>query len=52
MSKTEDFGMYLGVPTINVRVSKAIYQDVIASLDQKSWVGRLIRSLAGCMTLI
>jgi len=33
IQKTDDFGHYLSVPTINGRVTKAIFQNVIARVD-------------------
>ena len=35
MPKTEDLSKYLGVPTINGRVTRATYQEVIARVDSK-----------------
>jgi len=53
IQRTKDFGKYLGVPTINGRVSKAMYQGVVTRVDQKlaGWKTRCL-SLAGRATLI
>jgi len=53
VQQTKDFGRYLGVSTINGRVTKAIFQDVIDKVDKRlaGWkIKRLF--LAGRATLV
>ena len=53
MPRTDDFGKYLGAPTINGKVTTATYQEVIERVDRKlaSWKAKCL-SLAGRVTLI
>jgi len=53
IQKTNDFGRYLGVPAINGRVTKAMFQDVITRVDRKlaGWKAKCL-SLAGRTTLV
>jgi len=52
-SRTDDFSIYLGVPTINGRVTCATYQSVIDKVDKRlaGWKTKCL-SLAGRVTLI
>jgi len=51
--RTDDFGSYLGVPTINGRVKCVTYQSVISKVDKRlaGWKAKCL-SLAGRVTLI
>ena len=53
MDNTGDLRTYLGVRTINVRVTKATFQDVVQWVDKRlaSWKSKCL-SLAGRATLI
>jgi len=53
IQRTKDFGCYLGVLTMNGRMTKATFQDVITRLDKKlaGWKAKCL-SLAGRTTLI
>lgn len=53
MEATEDFGKYLGVPTINGRTSTRDYQYLVDKVNDKlsGWKAKTI-SLAGLATLI
>ena len=53
MSSTGDLGRYLGVPTINGRVTNATYKQVVDRVEQRlaGWKMKCL-SLAGRITLI
>jgi len=53
MESTDDLGRYLGVPTINGRVTRAQYQYVLERLDKRlaGWKTTCL-SLAGRATLV
>jgi len=53
MQQTEDFGRYLGVPTINRRVTRSMFQGVIERVEQRlaGWKSKCL-TLAGRITLI
>jgi len=53
MQQTEDLGCYLGVPTINRRVTKAMFHYVLARFEQRlvGWKSKCL-SLAGRITMI
>jgi len=53
MPRTEDFGKYLGLPTVNGKETKATCQDVVARVDRKlaGWKAKCL-SLVGCVALI
>ena len=53
MSSTEDLGRYLGVPTINGRITKATYRHVVERVERRlaGWKTKCL-SLAGRITLI
>jgi len=53
MTKTNDLGKYLGVPTIKGRVTRNHFQYVLDRIDRKfaGWKTKCF-SLAGCITLI
>ena len=53
ISKTDDLGRYLGVPTINGRVTRATFQEVLSKVDKRlaGWKTKYL-SLAGRATLI
>lgn len=35
MESTDDYGKYLGVPTINARTSKVAYQELVDRINGK-----------------
>ena len=51
--RTDDFGRYLGVPTINGRVSGATFQSVLNRIDSRlaGWKAKCL-SLVGRITMI
>ena len=53
ISRTNDFGKYLGVPTLHGRVTKATFQEVLNRVDRRlaGWKAKCL-SLAGRTTLI
>ena len=53
IGRTNDLGKYLGVPTINGRVTKATFQEVLNRVDRRlvGWKAKCL-SLAGRTTLI
>jgi len=53
MTATEDLGKYLGVPTINGRITKATYKHVVEWVEKRlaGWKAKC-QSLAGRITLI
>jgi len=53
MQHTDNLGRYLGVPTVNGRVAKVMFQDVITRVEQRlaGWKSKCL-SLAGQITLI
>lgn len=52
-AKTDDLGKYVGVPTIDDRVTKASYQEIITRVDCKlaGWKAKCL-STAGWAILI
>jgi len=53
IQETDDFGRYLGVPTLHGRVTNAKFQDVITRVENRlaGWKAKCL-SLAGRITLI
>ena len=53
MQHTDDFGRYLGVPAVNSRVTKGLFQPMVTRVENRlvGWRAKCL-SLAGRITLI